>query len=296
MNDEMSAVLDDLGVPDEPVINADPPKQEVIEEVIEEEEIEEEIENPPGFISHADYVEKNGNDDGWKGKDAYSAEYDRIQDNKSLRGEIKNLTSLVQTTVDATTSLQEERYQQGLAEARAELKEAIDNNDATAAVEAQNKINRTPPPQAAPKANPLHAQFFESNPMLDKGSTQFDGEMMAEFSRIYDGRLRADGVQLSDQLSERAIQGYMKSALDSAKSLFPDKFESPRNTRNTGGKNQKRNTNKVEAVDNIKNVKITTKNPRDNNAMMDTYNTILNMKGGGKEEADKFAKAMGIPQ
>ena len=85
----------------------------------------------------------------------------------------------------------------------------------------------------------------------------------------------------------------MKSALESTKSLFSDKFESPRNSRKTTGGN-KRATAKTDPVDAIKNMKIATKNPRDNNALMDTYNQIKNMKGGGQKDADAFAKAMGI--
>ena len=289
---DMDAVLDDLGIPPGDG-DADIENEELEEEfeLEEEEDLEEELEgDPPGFISHADYVEKHGNDDGWKGKDAYSAEYDRIQDNKSLRSDVKTLTNLVQSTVDATTQMQDDRYEQGMAAARAEYKDAIDNNDAVRAVAAADVINKMPAPQTAPQVNPIHAQFFESNPMLDKGSESFDQEVMGEFARIYDGRLRADGVQPQDQLSEVATKGYMKAALASAKSLFPDKFESPRNTRRTSGKIPKRGKNaKAAAGDGIKNMKIATKNSRDTSALSDVYEAI---KAKDPTAAEEFAKRM----
>lgn len=290
MNDEMSAALDNIGVPgdDDPIINADPPKIEPEEEIDEIEEIEN---DPPGFISHADYVEKHGNDDGWKGKDAYSAEYERIQDNKALRGEIKNLTSVVQTTIDATNQMQSDKYQQGLADAKADLDQAIRDNDAEAAVVATNKINSIPTPSAPAQVNPIHGQFFSANAVIDQGSAEYDAELMAEFTRIHDGRLRADGVTGETVLTERAMNAYMKSALEGAKALFPEKFESTRNNRKTTGK-ARRSTEKGNPVDAIKNVKVETRNPRDNNAMMDTYNAIK--EKGGQEAADNFAKAMGV--
>ena len=287
--EQMAAALDNLGIDDEPIV------EEVVDEVVEDEVIEDDPpEDPPGFLSHADYLEKHGNDDGWRGKDAYSAEYDRIQDNKKLSGEVRQLTDLVRTTAEATTEMQSQAYQRGVDEAKVELQEALDNNDAQGVVDAQEKINAIPQPKAVPKVTPVHGQFFESNPMLDNQSSQFDGEIMDEFQRIYNGRLQADGVRPDQQLSERAIKGYMEAALKSTKELFSDKFESPKNTRKTNQSSQRRTTQKVSTVDAIKSTKITTKNPRDNDPLMDTYNTILNMKGGGKEAADKFAAKMGI--
>lgn len=292
-NEEMDAALDELGIPaegDEPIINADPPELEP--EPIEPEPPEED--DPPGYITYEKWIESGKDPDDWQGKNKYEQQYDLIQNNKEFKSDLKNLTHLMKTTVDATTQLQEERYQQGLAEARAELAEALENNDAQGAVNAQNKINLTPQPTSAPQVDPAHNEFYEANPVLDQGSSEFDQEVKAEFVRIYNGKLNSDGVGEFQQLSERAVKGYMKQAMESAKSLFPEKFESNRNSRRTTTGKNKRSTQTPDPVDAIKNVKITTKNPRDTNALMDTYNHILNMKGGGKEDADAFAKAMGV--
>jgi len=53
-------------------------------------------------------------------------------------------------------------------------------------------------------------------------------EVKREFERVYNGKLKADGVGVNDQLSDAAIKGYLRSAMDSVKSIFPDKFQSSR--------------------------------------------------------------------
>jgi len=297
MNDEMNAALDELGIPggDEPPINEY--KETVVPAAIEPEPEPEPIKepepepeaNPKGFLDHAAYVEKNGNDDGWRGKDAYSAEYNRIQDNKSLRQEIKGMNDLLRQTVDATTSMQESAYQRGMTEAKTELDKAIEDDDVTAVIAAKDKMADLTPPQAAHKVNPIHSDFFTSNSVLDNASAQFDSEIMGEFERIYNGRLQADGVRQDQQLSDRAIQGYMNSALKSAKELFPDKFVSPRNSRQTNIPNKKRAAPTKSAADGIKSMHITTKNPRDTNALSDVYEEI---KKRDPKEAERFAAKM----
>lgn len=292
-SDEMAAALDKIGIHG---VVEDVIEDDVIDEDDDIEEVEDDAidETPPGFISHADYVAKNGNDDGWKGKAAYNAEYKRIQDNKELRNEIKGMNDMLKQTVAATQSMQDAAYQRGLESAKAELQEALDNNDAQGVYDAQAKIQSMPKPQAAPRINPVHSEFFSSNPIVDSGSDQYDGELMGEFQRIYNGRLQVDGVRPDQELSPRAIKGYMSEALKSAKSLFPEKFESPRNLRKTTQQSNKRTTVKSAPVDALKNQRFTTKNSRDTNPAMDIYNSILNAKDGGKDAADKFAQKMGI--
>lgn len=297
--EEMNAALDDLGIggDGEMMLGSDDTDEELHGREADDGAIDDPVEddNPPGFIGYQKWVDSGKDPDDWQGKNKYSQQYDLIQNNKGFKSELRDMNDMLRQTVDATTAMQEERYQQGRAEAKEELETALANNDAQAAVAAQEKLNKPAPARAtqAP-VNPVHDQFFSSNAVIDQGSAEFDGEVMGEFQRIYNGRLRADGVGPSDQLSERAIKGYMKSALDGAKQLFPDKFESPRNNRRNAGSKNKRNTEQSDAVDSIKGVKIETRNPRDDNALMDTYNHILNMKGGGKEAADKFAAKMGV--
>lgn len=295
-NEEMNAALDGILGDEgpEPVINAEPIVNDP--EAIPEEIVEEPIDSPPGYLDHAAYLEKNGNDDGWRGKDAYSAEYERIQDNKSLKQELRGMNDLLRQTVDATTSMQNERYQQGLIDARAELDQAREDDNVDAAIAAQTKISNiegNKPQAAQPQINPAISQFITSNPALDNQGAQYDPEFRTEFERIYHGRLQADGVRPETQLTERAIQGYMKNALASTKALFPDKFESTRNNRQTSTPAAKRSAKTVAASEANKNLKVTTKNPRDNNAYSDVYEAI---KAKDPKAAEAFAEKMRIGQ
>ena len=291
-NAEMDAALDNLGLGTN---DAEPIKAEIVEEEVEAEEIEEEEldENPPGYVSYQEWVDSGKDPDDWQGKNKYSQQYDLIQDKKDAKAEMRSLTDMVRQTAEATTALREESYQKGLAEAKAEYNQAIEDNDAQGVADARDKMDSlTPVAPARPTVNPVLGDFFASNPVLDQGSDQFDDEFQGEFARIYNGKLRADGVQPDVAISERAMKGYLKSAMDSTKTLFPDKFESPRNSRKTTTTKSKRTTLKSAPVDSIKDVKVKTKNSRDNNAMMDVYEAIK--ASGGQEAADAFATKMGV--
>ena len=291
--EQMAAALDGLGINDDPIVGDIEEESDVIEEGEAEEE-EHEDENPPGYVSYQEWVDSGKDPDDWQGKKKYSQQYQLIQDNKDFKNELKSMNEMLKQTVQATQSMQDAAYNRGVEQAKAELQDALDNNDAQGVLDAQTKLQNMPQPKAAQQINPVHVEFFASNPIIDSQSDQYDDELMSEFGRIYNGRLQADGVRPDQTLSERAIKGYMNEALKSAKSLFPDKFESPRNTRKTTQSNGKRGTVKSAHVDALKNTKFVTKNTRDTNPAMDIYNSILNAKDGGKDAADKFAQKMGI--
>lgn len=293
--EQMDAVLDNLGVvddvaPNEPIIEEE--EQEIIEEDDNQEELN--ADRPPGYVSYEEWVADGKDPDDWQGKNKYSQQYDLIQDNKEFKTELKELTGLMRSTVEATKDMQEQSYQRGLSEAQDNLNKAIDDGDVEAVIKAKDELtalNKQPRAQQ-PQVNPIHQQFFDANAVLDINSSQHDPEFKQEFARIYDGKLRADGVTQDQQLSDRAMKGYMNQAMKSAKALFPEKFESPRNSRQNNQPVARRTISKQSSHDQMSKIKITTKNPRDNSAYQDTYDTILNMKGGGKEAAEAFAKRM----
>lgn len=298
MSDEMNAALDELGIPGgeviegevitDPIINADPPIDD-LEPVVEEPEIK--PENPPGYVSYEDWVEDGKDPDNWQGKNKYSQQYDLIQDNKDFKSELRGMNDLLRQTVDATTAMQDDAYKRGITEAKAELQTAIANEDVNAVVAAKDKIADLTPPQPSPKVNPVHDEFFSSNAVLDKNNSQYDPEFSNEFERIYHGKLKADGVVPGQMLSNQAVKGYMNLALKGAKELFPDKFVSPRNNRQAPQQTGKRAPTTRTAGDNIKNVKVTTQNPRDTDAVNDIYKLLQEKDKSGKS-AEAFAKAM----
>ncbi len=297
----MDSALDNIGLADddnpiEPDIIDDDP--EVIEDAVIIDD--EPPEDPPGFTSYEDWIAAGKDPDDWQGKNKYNQQYELIQDNKGIKSELRGMNDMLRQTVDATNSMRDKAYQEGLDQANEDLKEAMENNDAKAVNDARDKIDNLEKPVAPPEqpqVNPLHQQFFDTNPVIDQGDAQYDPEVMGEFERIYNGRLRADGVGRDTKLSERAIKGYMNDALKSAKSLFPEKFESKRNTRQTTGKSTpKRTASKKNPVSSIKAVEVKTRNRHDTSPVMDLYNTILKDKNGGKAAADAFAAKMGIEE
>lgn len=287
----MQAALDQLGIPqdDESMQPVEEP-----EETIEEVEEVEEVEDLPGFISYEDWIADGRNPDDWQGKNKYEQQYNLIQDNKGIRSELRNLNDMLQHTVEATNSIREKAYNEGMAEAQADLNQALADNDAEGVNQARDKMASLEAPPQVPALHPLHREFFHSNPILDQNSDQFDAEIMQEFVRIHDGQLRRDGVTPKTQLTEAAMRGYMRDSLQSAKSLFPDKFESKRNTQPTTTTPPKRRAKpKTDPAANVKNVRVERSNKRDTTPVMDLYNEILNGPGG-KEAADAFAAKMGV--
>lgn len=283
---DMDTALDkieaDLG------LNQDPPPSEP-----EPEPKIEAVDNPPGYISPEDWVKSGRSMDDWQGKNKYSEQYDLIQETRTLQTSVKEMTNLVQSTVDATTEMQQQSYEQGMTAAKAELNQAIEDDDAKAVIEARDKMDNLKPPAVTTtqQVNPIHSQFFTANPVLEQGGAQFDQVLFNEFQRIYDGRLKADGVGVSQQLSGEAIKGYMTAAYGAVKQLYPDKFESPKNSRQTPTGSQKRTTTSTNPVDNLKGMKIDRANPRDHNATMDVYEMI---KAKDPKQAEAFAAKMNI--
>lgn len=286
--DLMNAALDNLGI-DQGEVTEPIPKEET--EVIEEEE-EALDANPPGFKTYEEWVADGGDPDDWQGKNKYSQHYDLIQNNKEVRSEIKQMNQLLKTTVEATTDMQTQAYKRGLQEAKSDLQKAVESEDVDAVMAARDKVDAitNSKPTAQTQVNPIHSDFFSNNQIVDTNSDQCNPELRAEFERIYNGRLRNDGVAPDQQLPAETIHRYMKAALTSAKSLFPDEFESPRNSRRTTiTKNGKRPVAKKKAGDVVNNVKIKTKNPRDTNAFKDVYEAI---KERDPKQAEAFAERM----
>lgn len=289
MNAALDGIVGDEGVQTDNIVQDDPAPDndaENVNAVADDEQL-------PGFKTYDEWIGEGGDPDEWQGKKKYSEHYDLIQNNKEFKGQIREMNDLLRQTVDATTSMQQESYERGLAEAKQQLDRAVEEEDVEAVMKARDNIdqinNRKPAPNAN-QPNPIHSEFFSNNQIVDRSSGQFNAEVMDEFSRIYNGKLKADGVSPTDQLPKETIHRYMNAALSSAKSLFPDAFESPRNKRaGANNNNGKRTITKPKASNNIKNIKVTTKNPRDNNAVMDVYEAI---KKRDPKQAEAFAEKM----
>ena len=297
--EDMNAALDQLGIgalddnhpmnePQEPAPQASEPQEPVEPTSLDNPPADDvPADDPPGYLDHDAWVAKYGNDDKWKGKKAYEEEYQRVQERNQLADELANQRALMNEVVDATRAMQEKSYKEGLAEAKAELNQALDDNDAEAALRAKEKMdNLSKPKQAAPALPPVIDNFIQSNPMLDNRNPQFDQNLHASFQRIYNNALRSDGVQPEDRLTEGEVQSYLNYALNRVKELNGDKFESPRNTRSSVTPTNKRPNTKPSASANLKGVGGNPHNQRDSNAASEIYELI---KAKNPEMAETFA-------
>ena len=270
---------------------------EVVEEVIEDTHDEptgepEANENPPGYIDNLDdWVAAGKDPDLFKGKKAYSAEYERIQ-------EIKDLKGLVKTVVDTTSEWKSQQEQamasqldQAKADAIAELERAKEDVDIDAALKAQKKINEfDKPTQEVYQPNPVLTDFYSKNPILDKGNSQFDAEVFqdaSQFQAVIINELTGGNPKM--ELTPSQIERSLKVALAKAKALSPDKFVSPRNTRKAAPAQLR---SKVQQKGNdytsrLKMVKSNTKNKRDTDAANDIYEML---KAKDPKAAETFAK------
>jgi uncharacterized protein YbjQ (UPF0145 family) len=268
-----------------------------IEEVEEVEEVEEQPkQNPPGYIDNIeDWVAAGKDPDLFKGKKAYSAEYERIK-------EIKELKETMQTVVEGVGEWKEQQKQtmtqqleQARAEAVAELERAKDDVDVDAAIEAQKKINELDKPKQQPETyqpNPAIADFYAKNPMLDKNSAQYDSDVFEDTAGFHDtllNELTGGKPEVINSLNPSQRVRILNAALSKAKELNPNKFVSPRNQRKAAPAPSRKKVQQKggDYQSRLKSVKSNSKNKRDTNAANEIYEML---KAKDPKAAETFAK------
>jgi len=202
-------------------------------EIIEDEEAaepyeQEEPDETPGLLSYEDWIEAGKDPDLYKGKKAYKAEYERIQEVKNYKKEVKLMNETLNSTVAAITAREAKLIAKHKEELELALNNARENGDTDAALKAQSDLrdlDDVPKVEQKPTVNPVIHEFIGNNAILS------DSANNDEFARIYNGKLKADGVGASDQLSQAAIKGYLNDAMKSFKNIYPEKFSSVKNTR-----------------------------------------------------------------
>ena len=217
---EDSEIIEDAEIVEATKESEEPEEEQ--EAVIVDEEAPEE-ESPPGFIDNMDdWIAAGKDPDLFKGKKAYKAEYERIQQVKGLQNSFKTMQETLKSTVEAVARREEQMNEQHRRELEAALATAREDGDTDAALEAASKLNEIKSEPRRPAENPVIGEFLSSNAVLESP------EIKTEFARIYNGKLRADGVSPDEQLSEAAIRGYLKASMDSVKAIYPDRFVSPK--------------------------------------------------------------------
>ena len=291
--DEINAALDALEINDP--IESDPIEEETIDEIADE-VIEDELkpkENPLGYIDNLDdWIAAGKDPDLFKGKKAYSQEYERIKEIKELKASMQAVADGVSEWKEQQMEATAREVEKARKEAIAELERAKDDMDIDAALAAKEKIDglNTQQPQQ-PRLNPVISDFFSKNPILDEKSAQFDAEFFDDMKLAQHtllNQLTGGDQTLAAQLTPSQIERSLKVAYSRAKDLNPDKFVSKRNSRQAAPTVNRREPSKGgDVVTRLKTVKSDGKNKRDTKAATEIYEML---KAKDPAAAETFAK------
>jgi len=262
-------------------------------EVIEE-EVEEEIDDTPaGFKTLEEYVADGGDPEMYRGKKAYEAEHNRIEENKLLRTEMRSIKDNTRLAVEALGEWKADQTKVLREQLVAELEEAREEEDLNKALAAQTKItelDNAPKPAAAQQPeNPVIQAFRVANPLINPGDDRFNAEFTTDVEAIYNGivnQLNQGGrVNLTDGQMQRALTKAMKDT----KELHIGLFESPKNKRITPANPNRRASRSTTKEGKVADYVL--KNPR-NPANADAASQIKNLLKDkyGDDVANAFEK------
>ena len=264
----------------------EPEEIEEPEDVVAEDQEEPEG-NPPGFIDNMeDWVAAGKDPDKFRGKKAYQDEYTRIQEVKELNAKFKQMQETLKSTIEAVARRDEQADAQHRKELEVALRSARDDGDTDAALEAQEQLQalKSNVKPRTPTQNPVIGEFLGSNPVLESE------EVKGEFARIYNGKLRADGVAPDEQLSEAAMRGYLRASMESVKTIFPERFASPRLSRQSKPQLKAKPAAKALDIESaLRSFKVDGASSRNQSAAYDIYNML---KKDSPDAAENYAKSI----
>lgn len=261
----------------------------------DEDEYREEYE-PPGYISYEDWIAQGKDPDLWQGKKKYEQQYDLMHELKDFKKKFSELENSSQEQArmmtEALAELKQQAYDEARKEMEQQLQEAIDNQDVDEVIRIKDEMNanKAPVSDQPQKLHPVYEDFFSKNAILDKNSNGFSQAIFDEFGRLHAGVLRNDGVQPGDPLSDIARERYANLAMDRLKNLFPEHFESPRNSRQGRQGNQRRAQQKPSPKTSLSNYKLKAPNRQNADAAQQMYEMMKNKYG--QEAADSFASSL----
>ena len=294
MNEALDALETEHGIDlDQEIDNAPEFVEEEVEDIVEDEPI---AANPPGYIDNLDdWIAAGKHPDDFKGKNAYKAEYERIQELRELKDSMKSVAEGVNEWKQQQQAQTQQQIEQAIRNTRAELEQAKDNVDIDLALEKQQELTELERAQAAPprqEKSQAIVEFMNNNPIVNSASKDFDRDFfddMAIAQQSELNKLTGGDQSLQMQLSDAQIAKTMNAAYRIAKDLNPDKFVSKRNSRQAAPTQVKRSSAKQgDYASKLKSANIKSKhNARDNSAANDIYEML---KASDPKAAETFAK------
>lgn len=254
---------------------------------------QQEEEKPPGFLNYKQWIEKGKDPKDFKGENAYSAEYDRINELREIKGAMKKVVSTTEAWQQQQRAEADQRVEYAKTEAKADLERAIKDEEVGDALKAQDKLHaldKAPSAQAQPlQDNPVVTDFIRNNPMLDRTSPQFDPEFYQDVVMINDSKLdQLTGGDRTKRLSDSQLERVQRLAFNQAKELHADKFVSRRNRRvTTPAPNKQASPSNGSVSTRLKAISSNPRNPRDVNSTLDVYEML---KEQDPKVAETYAK------
>jgi len=261
---------------------------DVDSELDENNQEEQHDEAPPGLKTYEQWIAEGRDPEKFKGRKAYEAEYKRIQEVKELKTSVKGMAETLKATVEAIAERETKAEARHRRELEAALSEAKEVGDVDAALDATNQLHElnNAPKQQARREHPVISGFIEDNVILESP------EIKSEFQRIYNGKLKADGVGAHDVLSEAAIKGYLRSAMEGVKSIYPERFVSQKINRGAPPRGKIVPASKaVDVTQQLRGYKVVDASSQNKDAALDIYNSLLKTSpGAAKMFAENLLK------
>lgn len=269
-----------------------------------------------GHLSYEEYIEQGGDPARYKGKKAFNEERQRIEENKRLRRELKEIRETMRTTVDAVGEWRTEERKRLRAEIEADLLEARRNEDVDGAIKAKERLDehdrqaRDSQGQSR-REHPIIEQWREDNPLLDRSSDEFNEEFNADVEALFNSRASAMSDGFKRPLTDGQIKRLLKAATREAKQLHElddgdadaraddrqQSGESRRNQRRGGGQGARRRADQRERQPRAEDYVIENpRNPRQRNAASEIADTVRRTayqnaikRGLGEKDANEYA-------
>lgn len=231
---------------------------------------------PPadGHLSYQEWVDAGNDPELYQGKKAFELNQKEITEKRKYRKDLQNMQNTLQQTVEGVDALVADRLEEQKAHYEQQLHDAMAAEDPKAAVEAQKGLDRVEQQQQQQQNNPPAQEYSEpdvlvdwrgKHPIVNADSDQFN----PEFNEAMVGYFNSEFAQLTmggrKALSDTQMERLATKAYNQAKGLYPELFESQRNSRQQ--QQQQRTTRRQqqqqqdESVQTAENYHIEQKNP-----------------------------------
>jgi hypothetical protein len=208
--------------------------------------------DPPGFKTYDEYIADGGDPDMYRGKKAFEAEHNRIDENKRLRKDVRGLQDTVQQTMEAVTDWQTTERTKMRKELDAQLKKNREDEDLDGALATQKEIDDLDDePEPLPAATEEHTviqDFRDANPMLDTEHEEFNQEFNDDVEAFYNGlyqQLSYGGrKKVTDGQIKRALNRALKEANELHEIEAPGKGDEPGESRRNNRRGRQQRTNR----------------------------------------------------